>query len=236
MAMKPIRLGLLPGEGVVEDRQSCLFRFRNTYVQLRARTVQRPGIHRFHDSEAQEGVASPQITIEVRRLALARACMWIAVVVWAIWVGGQTYHAMMVVPIWSVDPPRTLERYTDAGEGAATLPFFVLFTTVWPFLAATVASFAARALPWRERRWIVTFAIGALLISIVLVAWLAPLIWSLILRKYSSPAAAAAQFRVWETANTVRLAVEFVLLLVGMRALIGVYSNARATLPVSAAE
>lgn len=164
-------------------------------------------------------------------MALARVCTWIAVVVWAIWVGGQTYHAMMVVPVWSVDPPRTIELYTQAGEGAATLPFFVLFTTVWPFLTATIASFAARSLPWRERRWIVMFAIGALLVSIVLIAWLAPLIWGLILRKYSSAAEAAAQFRIWETANMVRLAVEFVLLLIGLRALIGMYSNARPTLP-----
>jgi hypothetical protein len=158
------------------------------------------------------------------------------VVVWAIWVGGQTYHAMMVVPVWSMDPPRTIQRYVEAGEGAATLPFFVLFTTIWPFLAATIASFAARSLPWRERRWIVTFAIGALLVSIALVAWMAPLIWSLILRKYSSPAEAAGQFRVWETANTVRLAVEFVLLLIGMRALIAMYSNSRATVAVADAE
>ena len=162
-------------------------------------------------------------------MALARVCTWIAVVIWAIWVGGQTYHAMMVVPVWSVDPPRTIERYTDAGEGAATLPFFVLFTTLWPFLTATVASFAARSLPWRERRWIVMFAIGAMLVSIVLIAWLAPLIWGLILRKYSSAAEATAQFRMWETANALRLAVEFVLLLIGMRALIGMYSNGRAT-------
>ena len=46
---------------------------------------------------------------------------------------------------------------------------------------------------------------------------------------YSSAAEAAGKFRVWETANTVRLAVELVLLLVGMRALIGMYSNARMT-------
>ncbi|HYO78127.1 MAG TPA: hypothetical protein VE010_16830 [Thermoanaerobaculia bacterium] len=163
-------------------------------------------------------------------------CTWIAVVIWAIWVGGQTFNAMMIVPVWSVDPPRTIDRYVEAGEGAATLPFFVVFTTIWPFLAATIASFAARSLPWRERRWIVAFAIGALLISIVLVTWLAPLIWGLILRKYSSPTEAAAQFRIWETANTVRLAVEFVLLLISMRALIGMYSNAKTPLPRTAAK
>lgn len=161
-------------------------------------------------------------------LALARACTWIAVVVWAIWVGGQTFNAMMVVPIWSVDPPRTLDRYVAAGEGAPTLPFFFIFTTLWPFLAATIASFASRSLPWRERRWIVVFAIGALLVSIALIAWMAPLIWSLILRKYESPAQAAEQFRVWEAANLVRLGVEFILLLIGMRALVAVHSNARA--------
>ena len=169
-------------------------------------------------------------------MALARACTWIAVVIWAIWVGGQTFNAMMVVPVWSVDPPRTIDRYVDAGKGAPTLPFFIVFTTVWPFLSATIASFAARSLPWRERRWIVIFAIGALLISIVLIAWMAPLIWSLILRQYSSPDEAAARFRVWETANLVRLAVEFALLLIGMRALIGVYRDAGAARPVIAAE
>ena len=161
-------------------------------------------------------------------MALARVCTWIAVVIWAIWVGGQIFNAMMVVPVWSMDPPRTIERYVDATQGASTVPFFFVFTTIWPFLAATIASFASRALPWRERRWIVAFEIGALVLSILLIAWMAPLIWSLILRQYASPAEAAAQFRIWETANLVRISVELVLLLVGMRALIGMYSNVRA--------
>ncbi|MDP9194069.1 MAG: hypothetical protein M3P06_20425 [Acidobacteriota bacterium] len=158
-------------------------------------------------------------------MTIARVFTWVAVVIWAIWVGGQTYHAMMVVPIWSLDPPRTIERYTEAGEGAHTLPFFVVFTTVWTFLGATVAAFAARALAWRERRWIVAFALGSLIVSVALIAWMAPLIWGLILRQYSTPAQAAAQFRLWETANLARLGAEFLLLLVGMRALIGVHVN-----------
>lgn len=156
-------------------------------------------------------------------MKVARIFTWVAVVIWAIWVGGQTYHAMMVVPIWSVDPPRTIDRYTAAGEGAQTLPFFVVFTTVWTFLCSTIASVAARRLAWRERRWIVAFALGSLGVSVVLIAWMAPLIWSLILRQYSSAAQATAQFRLWETANRVRLGVEFLLLLVGLRALIGVH-------------
>lgn len=158
-------------------------------------------------------------------MTIGRVFTWIAVVIWAIWVGGQTYHAMMVVPIWSVDPPRTIDRYTDAGEGAQTLPFFVIFTTVWTFLSATIAAFATRALAWRERRWIVAFALGSLIVSIALIAWMAPLIWGLILHQYSSSAQAAAQFRLWEVANRTRLVVEFLLLLVGMRALIGVHVN-----------
>lgn len=158
-------------------------------------------------------------------MTIARLFTWVAVVIWAVWVGGQTYHAMMVVPIWSVDPPRTIDRYTEAGEGAQTLPFFVVFTTVWTFLSATTAALAARALAWRERRWIAAFALGSLIVSVVLIAWMAPLIWGLILREYSSPAQAAAQFRLWETANWTRLCAEFLLLLVGMRALIGVHVN-----------
>jgi hypothetical protein len=130
---------------------------------------------------------------------------------------------MMVVPIWSVDPPRTIHRYTDAGEGAQTLPFFVIFTTVWTFLSATIAAFASRALAWRERRWIAAFAVGSLIVSVSLIAWMAPLIWRLILHEYSSAAQAAAQFRLWEVANHTRLVTEFLLLLVGMRALIGVH-------------
>jgi hypothetical protein len=156
-------------------------------------------------------------------MTIARIFMWVAIVVWAIWVGGQTYHAMMVVPIWSVDPPRTIDRYTEAGEGARTLPFFVVFTTVWTFLSATIAAVAARSLAWRERRWIVGFAFGSLIVSVVLIFWMAPLIWGLILPKYSSPAQAAAEFRIWETANLARLGVEFLLLLVGLKALIAVH-------------
>lgn len=124
--------------------------------------------------------------------------------------------------MWSVHPPESLHAYALLGEQAKSVPFFLVFSTVWPSLLGVVAFFASRALRWPERKWIAFFAGGALLISAALIAWMAPTIWSVFQKQYASPAEGAATFALWRTANSVRLVCELVVFLIGLRALIAV--------------
>lgn len=153
-------------------------------------------------------------------MKVARFCMWVAIVIWAVWLGGQTYHALTVIPMWSVNPPDSLHAYARLGEQAKTVPFFLVFSTVWPSLLSLIAFFISRALPWPERKWIAFFAAGAILISAALIAWMAPTIWSIFKKQYASSAEGAATFALWRTANYIRIVCELVVFLIGLRALI----------------
>ena len=151
-----------------------------------------------------------------------RALVWLAVVFWAVWVGGQTYHAMMVIPVWSASPAVNIPKYRDLGAGLVKLPFFLLFSTAWPTLFGGAALIGAHKLPWSERRYLVAFTASALLITLALVLWMAPTIGAVFQGRFDADES-VRQFRVWQSANSIRLAAEFLVLLIGFRALIACY-------------
>ena len=156
-------------------------------------------------------------------IRLTRLLLWAAVGIWSVWVGGQVFNAMMVVPIWSVNPPETLRAYANLAREARGLPFFIIFTTLWPLLLSSVACLTSRGAAWSERRWIVLFAAIALGVSLALVGWLVPTIAGLFAGQYTTDAEGARAFRAWERGNVVRLGIESINLLIGLRALIGSY-------------
>jgi hypothetical protein len=158
------------------------------------------------------------------RLAVARALVWAAVVIWAVWTGGQTYHAMMVIPVWSADPTTVIPSYTALGRGANTQPFFLWFSTVWPTVFTAVALMLTRKAPVAYRSHLVAFTTGAFLISGALILWMAPTIGT-VMREPSLSSEAVETFRRWETANLIRLLAELALLPVGIRGLIGLYMS-----------
>jgi hypothetical protein len=153
---------------------------------------------------------------------ITRILVWLSVVLWAIWVGGQTYHALMVVPVWSADPVVNISKYRELTDGQVRLPFFLLFSTAWPTLLAGAALVGARRLPWSQRWYLVAFTVCALLITLALMLWLAPAIRAVFGGQFDSQET-VRQFRMWETGNTIRLALEFGVLLLGLRALIACY-------------
>ena len=150
------------------------------------------------------------------------ALVWLAVLFWAVWVGGQTYHALMVIPVWSASPAVNIPKYRDLGAGLVKFPFFLLFSTAWPTLLGGAALIGARKLPWSERRYLLAFTVSALVITLALVLWMAPTIGAVFQERFDADEG-VRQFRVWETANGVRLAAELVVLLIGLRALIACY-------------
>jgi hypothetical protein len=125
--------------------------------------------------------------------------------------------------MWSTDPPGSLIRFSEAGQGARSLPFFLIFSTAWPALLAIATALLGRSVPWRERRWTAAFALGATIITVALVVWMAPTIHGLFAGDYVSVEEARRTFAMWERANFARLLAEVVLLLVALRALLGAY-------------
>jgi hypothetical protein len=70
------------------------------------------------------------------RKDLARLLLFIATVYWGIWLGGYIFNALMLVPLWSYNPP-------DSIVGHFRTPHFLLYffslVNPWVFLVSLTA-------------------------------------------------------------------------------------------------
>ncbi|HEX8249324.1 MAG TPA: hypothetical protein VF599_14195 [Pyrinomonadaceae bacterium] len=94
------------------------------------------------------------------RKNLARLFLFIATVYWGIWLGGYIFNALMLVPLWSYNPPDSLINYFKTPH---FLLYFFSAVNPWVFLASLIA-------------WLLTIKLdtgaGAWLGRATLVAWI----------------------------------------------------------------
>jgi hypothetical protein len=93
------------------------------------------------------------------RKDLARLFLFVATIYWGIWLGGYIFNALMVVPLWSHNPPDSLINYFSVPR---FLLYFFSAVNPWVFLASLLA-------------WLFTIKLdtgaGAWLGRATLVAW-----------------------------------------------------------------
>lgn len=81
----------------------------------------------------------------------ARLILFIATVYWGIWLGGYIFNALMVVPLWSHNPP-------DSMLGYFREPHFLLYffsaVNPWVFLASLIAWLLTIKLDTGARFWL----------------------------------------------------------------------------------
>ncbi len=104
------------------------------------------------------------------RKDLARLFLFIAAIYWGIWLGGYIFNAVMLVPLWSHNPPDSMLSYFRVPH---FLIYFFKYVNPWVFLASLVAWLFTIRLDTGARAWIGRAA---------LIAWLMfPLkVWMLI--------------------------------------------------------
>ena len=104
------------------------------------------------------------------RKDLARLFLFIGTIYWGIWLGGYIFNALMVVPLWSHNPPDSMLSYFREPH---FLLYFFSAVNPWVFLVSLIA-------------WLLTIKLdtgsGAWLGRATLIAWIMlPLkIWMII--------------------------------------------------------
>jgi hypothetical protein len=82
---------------------------------------------------------------------LARLFLFIATVYWGIWLGGYIFNALMLVPLWSYNPPDSIISYFRTPH---FLIYFFSAVNPWVFLASLIAWLLTIKLDTGARFWL----------------------------------------------------------------------------------
>ena len=82
---------------------------------------------------------------------LARLVLFIATIYWAIWLGGYIFNAVMLVPVWSHNPPDSMLNYFRTPR---FLFYFFSHVNPWVFLASLIAWLLTIKLDTGARFWL----------------------------------------------------------------------------------
>jgi len=85
------------------------------------------------------------------RKDLARLFLFIATVYWGIWLGGYIFNAVMLVPLWSYNPPDSLLNYFRTPR---YLIHFFSWVNPWVFLVSLIAWLLTIKLDTRAGFWL----------------------------------------------------------------------------------
>jgi hypothetical protein len=141
------------------------------------------------------------------RKRIAVFLLMTSVVVWGIWCGGQYFNEARVTPKRLSNPPDSVIAY-NAIPMDGDLPFFFPLNPLF-FLVSLAAAIAAWRWAWRSRKWLALSTVIGFGVSLVLILYLAPLIWSIDREAGSIPAAEIiARADAWKFGNRIRLIVE----------------------------
>ncbi len=85
------------------------------------------------------------------RKDIARLFLFIATVYWGIWLGGYIFNALMLVPLWSHNPPDSMISYFSEPH---FLLYFFKAVNPWVFLASLLAWLLTIKLDTGARAWL----------------------------------------------------------------------------------
>ena len=82
---------------------------------------------------------------------LARLFLFVATIYWGIWLGGYIFNAVMLVPVWSHNPPDSMINYFRTPR---FLIYFFSWVNPWVFLASLIAWLFTIKLDTGARFWL----------------------------------------------------------------------------------
>ena len=153
------------------------------------------------------------------RGSVAEALLWLATIWWGVWFGGQLFNALMIVPIFSAAPPASLTGWYQ-NRRTYVLDFFLVFNSLWIFLALVVSLLVGWRSHAARRKWVAASALAAFIATAFVLGWMAPTIGRLITPGNGlSAEEIVALLHRWTVANWIRLCVEFCGFVFALRAL-----------------
>ena len=157
-----------------------------------------------------------------KKQLVAEVLFQAAFVVFAIWLGGQVFNALMVVPVWSASLPESvIATSVPAQFSAHRTNFFALFNPLWVTLLMIASLLLGRGGTHARRRWMIAFTACAAVAALAVLGWMAPTVgrsMNAIREGHFSPEMADA-LRLWIKLNWARLGLELCGLLCALRAL-----------------
>ncbi len=149
---------------------------------------------------------------------LARVLLWLATIWSAVWLGGQVFNALLVVPHFSRNAPDSLTAWGEMRFDNLA-DFFLIFSPLWTFVLLLIAAKLGKDHP--ARRWIIFSAVCALVSVMTLFGWTVPRISRLLQPDHGGLDAATVvtQLRQWTMANWIRIGIDFLTFLAATRAL-----------------
>ncbi|HXP34277.1 MAG TPA: hypothetical protein VN827_01870 [Chthoniobacterales bacterium] len=146
---------------------------------------------------------------------LSRVLLWLATIWSAVWLGGQVFNALMVVPHFSRNPPDSLIAWGEMRFDNLA-DFFLIFSPLWTFILLLVCFFLSRGK--LGRAWIIAAACAALA-STGMLLWLVPMIAGLARSPGNDVPVIVARLHQWTTGNWIRIGIDFLTFLTAVRAL-----------------
>lgn len=133
----------------------------------------------------------------------------LSVILWGTWFGGQLFNEALVIPKWLSSPPQSMKEYDAIPVRGGFFffminPFFTLFS-----LLATVFGWK---LAVKSRTWMLLTTLIGLIVSLVLIFYLAPLIHDTNEHAIQGNVPAnqiISDAKEWMVGNRIRLAMEF---------------------------
>lgn len=141
--------------------------------------------------------------------------LFAASIEWALWVGGQFFNLLMVIPGWSYDVPKTIQLYQQNILSHIAAYFFLVVNPVFLIMPAIIALILSLKIKTSFRTW---FGIAILLDTIITLTvdlWMAPTarsIFSAAVHGGMDVSTMMSMLHVWKVANACRVALGIVTL------------------------
>lgn len=147
---------------------------------------------------------------------------------WALWVGGQFFNALMVVPGWSTNIPQSIRLYQQNMLSHISAYFFIVANPLFLLPLAIIAWILCLKYKTQFSKWFGAAVLLDLVITLVVGIWMAPTARSIF--------AAAAQggmdtskmlaaLHTWKIANGCRIGLGIVTLLLLLMSILKFTSN-----------
>lgn len=134
---------------------------------------------------------------------------------WALWVGGQFFNALMVVPGWSYHVPESIRLYQQNMLSHIAAYFFIVVNPVFLVIPAIIAWILSKKMNASFRRWFGIAVLLDIIITLTVGVWMAPTARSLFGAAAGgamSLETMASRLKTWKTANTCRVILEIITL------------------------
>lgn len=134
--------------------------------------------------------------------------LFIVTLDWALWVGGQFFNALMVIPGWSHDVPRSIQWYQQNMLSHIVAYFFLVVNPVFLLVPAIIAWILCRKEKSAFRVWFGIALLLDIIITLIVGLWMAPTarhIFSAAAHGELDVASIKSSLLLWKTANAWRL-------------------------------